>query len=104
VERLAHSTGLPATEIWQRISSEGAEQGDDASSAAPANFEKRKQLRAERQRLVGRLYHLTGERHRDINAHINGACGLIKIDEASDHQLERSINLLNKEIAKRAVG
>jgi superfamily II DNA or RNA helicase len=105
VERLARSTGLPAAEIWRRISSEGDEEADGTASAdAPANFEKRKQLRVERQRLVGRLHHLNGEEHRDINARINGACGLIKIEEATVDQLERSIKLLNKEIAKRAVG
>ena len=64
----------------------------------------RKQLRGERKRLVGRLHHLTSEDYPDISVRINGACGFVKVEEATVDQLKRSVDLLNREIQQHAAG
>lgn len=90
----------PVRPVADRIHRGHLESGEEEKAAG---FEVRKQLRGERKRLVGRLHHLTGEDYPDINARINGACGFVKVDEAKVDQLERSVDLLNREINKHAV-
>jgi len=76
--------------------------GPGRKEDTPAGFGVRKRLRADRKRLVGHLHHLNGEHHRDINARINGACGVVSFEEATVDQLRRSIELLNAEIKRQA--
>jgi superfamily II DNA or RNA helicase len=69
--------------------------------APPAAFERRADLRAERSRLVGDLHRRDGRSHREINAWLNRAVGVDRVETASIPQLERSIATLVKELTKR---
>src|ERR1035441_2262503 len=81
-----------------------------SSSAAPAApapepvpiamFERRAALRQERSRLVAELHRRDGQSHREINAWLNRAIGLERVETASIKQLERSIELLVRELAR----
>jgi hypothetical protein len=66
-----------------------------------ATFERREDLRQERSRLVTELHREDGRSHREINAWINRAVGLDRVEGASIKQLQRSIKALEKEL-KRA--
>jgi superfamily II DNA or RNA helicase len=68
----------------------------------PAAFERRANLRAERSRLVGDLQRRGGGSHREINAWINRAVGVERVQSASIEQLERSIEALVKELTRRS--
>lgn len=65
-----------------------------------AAFERRAQLRQERSRLVGELHRRDGRSHREINAWVNRAVGLERVDTASIKQLERSIEALVGELTR----
>jgi len=67
-----------------------------------AAFERREQLRLERSRLVAELHHSDGRSHREINAWVNRAVGIERVDRASVRQLERSIAALERELARGA--
>jgi superfamily II DNA or RNA helicase len=70
-----------------------------APEAAPvAAFERRAQLRQERSRLVAELHRRDGRSHREINAWVNRAVGLERVEQASIKELERSIAALVKEL------
>ena len=80
----------------------------DASPGVPlpepepvAAFEHRADLRQERSRLVGELHRHDGRSHREINAWVNRAVGVEKVEGASLKQLRRSVEALAKEL-KRA--
>ncbi|MEA2426183.1 MAG: hypothetical protein QOH13_2593, partial [Thermoleophilaceae bacterium] len=62
-------------------------------SARPA-FERRALLRDKRRRLVADLRRIDGRSHRDINAWLNRATGIARVDDATIAQLERSVDLL----------
>jgi superfamily II DNA or RNA helicase len=92
--------------------SEGASHSDPASgialsaaacTTAPATpaFERRADLRQERSRLVADLHRRDGRSHREINAWLNRAVGVDRVESASIPQLERSIAALVKELTKR---
>jgi superfamily II DNA or RNA helicase len=69
--------------------------------AAPvAAFERRESLRQERSRLVGELHRKAGREHREINAWVNRAVGVERVETASIQQLERSIDALVGELAR----
>ncbi len=70
-----------------------------APAAIPA-FERREGLRQERSRLVAELHRRDGRSHREINAWVNRAVGLERVDAASIQQLERSIEFLVGELAR----
>jgi superfamily II DNA or RNA helicase len=72
-----------------------------APEAAPvAAFERRAQLRQERSRLVAELHRRDGRSHREINAWVNRAVGLERVEQASIKELERSIAALVKELTR----
>jgi superfamily II DNA or RNA helicase len=65
-----------------------------------AAFERRADLRQERSRLVAELQRRDGRSHREINAWVNRAVGLERVDAATIQQLERSIAALVKELSR----
>jgi superfamily II DNA or RNA helicase len=67
---------------------------------AAAAFEHREQLRQERSRLVAELHRRDGRSHREINAWLNRAVGVGRVDAASINQLERSIDVLVRELTR----
>jgi len=72
-----------------------------APERAPvAAFERRAQLRQERSRLVAELHRSDGRSHREINAWVNRAVGIERVDAASIRQLERSIAALEREVTR----
>jgi superfamily II DNA or RNA helicase len=76
-----------------------------ASEPAPrAAFERRQSLREERSRLVADLQRRGGGSHREINAWLNRAVGVQRVESASIEQLERSIAVLVKELTRRSRG
>ncbi len=71
-----------------------------AEPAPMAAFERQAQLRQERSRLVAELHRRDGRSHREINAWINRAVGLDRVETASIKQLERSIHALSRELTR----
>ena len=69
--------------------------------APPAAFERRADLRAERSRLVADLHRRDGRSHREINAWLNRAVGVERVESATIPQLERSVAALVKELTRR---
>jgi hypothetical protein len=67
----------------------------------PAAFERRDDLRQERSRLVADLHRRDGRSHREINAWLNRAVGVDRVETATIPQLERSIATLVKELTKK---
>ncbi len=65
-----------------------------------AAFERRSGLRQERSRLVAELHRRDGRSHREINAWVNRAVGLERVEAASIQQLERSIETLTQELLR----
>ena len=80
-----------------------AERPPQAPEPAPrAAFERRASLRAERSRLVADLQRRGGSSHREINAWVNRAVGVERVESASIEQLERSVAALVKELTRRS--
>jgi superfamily II DNA or RNA helicase len=73
--------------------------GEPAPRAA---FERRQHLREERSRLVADLQRRGGGSHREINAWLNRAVGVQRVESASIEQLERSVKTLVKELTRRS--
>jgi superfamily II DNA or RNA helicase len=73
-----------------------------APETAPAAFERRADLRAERSRRVADLHRRDGRSHREINAWLNRTVGVDRVERATIPQLERSIAALVKELTKRS--
>ncbi len=73
-----------------------------ATGPAPPAFERRADLRAERSRLVADLHRRDGRSHREINAWLNRAVGVDRVESASIPQLERSVAALVRELTKRS--
>jgi superfamily II DNA or RNA helicase len=81
-----------------------------ASAASPpvtepppqARFERRADLRQERSRLVAELHRRDGRSHRQINAWLNRAVGVERVDTASIQQLERSVTTLLRELTRHS--
>ena len=63
-------------------------------------FEKRAALRAQRHELVATLRRLDGRSFNEINAWLNRASGVTKVESATIAQLEKSIQLLMRELDK----
>lgn len=66
---------------------------------APA-FQRRRDLRTERHRLVSELSRKRRCSHREANLWVNGKVGVSKVDEATIEQLQRSCDLLVKELIR----
>jgi superfamily II DNA or RNA helicase len=78
-------------------------QSSPASVPAPvAAFERRDDLRQERSRLVAELHRRDGRGHREINAWVNRAVGVERVETANIKQLERSIEALMKELMRNS--
>jgi superfamily II DNA or RNA helicase len=72
-----------------------------APERAPlAAFEQRAELRRERSRLVGELARRKRSSHREINAWLNRAVGIERVNDATIEQLERSVGALVKELTR----
>jgi superfamily II DNA or RNA helicase len=83
----------------------GPGRGSSGGTSAPrAAFERRQDLRAERSRLVADLQRRGGGSHREINAWVNRAVGVQRVESASIEQLERSVAALVKELTRRSRG
>ncbi len=67
-----------------------------------AAFERRKRLREERRRLVADLAKRSNSNHREINAWVNRAVGVVRVESASIEQLERSVKMLVKELTRHS--
>jgi superfamily II DNA or RNA helicase len=63
-------------------------------------FERRAQLRKERHELVASLRRIDGRSHAEINGAINRTLGIGSVEKATIAELEKSIKLLHKELAK----
>ena len=70
--------------------------------APAAAFERRDDLRQERSRLVADLHRRDGRSHREINAWLNRAVGVERVEAATIPQLERSVQTLVKELTRRS--
>lgn len=68
-----------------------------------AAFERRDYLREERRRLVAELQRRDGRSHREINGWLNRAVGVDSVERASIRQLERSVELLVRELTRRSL-
>ncbi len=66
----------------------------------PSAFERRATLRAERHQLVASLRRLDGRSHAEINAWLNRECRIASVQKASIAELQRSIDLLTKELER----
>jgi superfamily II DNA or RNA helicase len=80
-----------------------------AATAAPVEpepepemsaFERRAALRAERHTLVSNLRRLDGRSHAEINAAVNRSVGIRRVEDATIDQLQKSIQLLLRELDK----
>jgi len=67
-----------------------------------AAFERRALLRDKRHRLVADVCRRERRSHREINAWLNQAVGVTRVDDASLEQLERSIKLLLRRLGARS--
>jgi superfamily II DNA or RNA helicase len=74
---------------------------DDAPAPAVSNFQRRTILRDKRHRLVADLGRRDRRPHRDINAWLNQAVGVTRVEDATIEQLERSVDLLLDALAGR---
>lgn len=63
-------------------------------------FERRENLRRERSQLVAELHRRDGRSHREINAWLNRALGIERVQDASIKQLERSVEMLARELTR----
>jgi superfamily II DNA or RNA helicase len=72
-----------------------------AETTPIAAFERRSDLRLHRSRLVADVHRRDGRSHREINAWVNRAVGLQRVEQASIEQLERSIEALLGELTRR---
>jgi superfamily II DNA or RNA helicase len=79
-----------------------AERPPQAAEPPRAAFERRQSLRAERSRLVADLQRRGGSSHREINAWVNRAVGVERVESATIEQLERSVAALVKELTRRS--
>ncbi|MEJ7781027.1 MAG: DEAD/DEAH box helicase family protein [Solirubrobacteraceae bacterium] len=83
------------------VSPEPASEPDDVQLPA---YERRARLRDKRHALVGQLRREDGRSHREINAWLNRATAITRVDDASLDQLQASIDLLLKELDRRSSG
>jgi superfamily II DNA or RNA helicase len=85
--------GAPAASVSQSLTPP-----PDHEAVPQAAFEQRARLRSERTRLVGELHRRKGLGHREINAWLNRAVGIARVEDATIKQLERSVNALANEL------
>lgn len=73
---------------------------EPAEPASIPAFERRKQMRAQRHRLVSDLARVEKMGQRDVNAWINRDLGIPSVEKATLQQLERSIEWLERKLAR----
>jgi hypothetical protein len=78
--------------------------GGSGPTSRLSAFERRTILRDKRHRLVGDLGRRDRRPHREINAWLNQAVGVTRVEDATIDQLERSVDLLLDALAGRAAG
>ncbi|MDX6726260.1 MAG: hypothetical protein QOK49_1065, partial [Baekduia sp.] len=76
----------------------------EATGSRLSAFERRNILRDKRHRLVGDLGRRDRRPHREINAWLNQAVGVTRVEDATIDQLERSVDLLLDALSGKAVG
>jgi superfamily II DNA or RNA helicase len=76
--------------------------GSEPSQPRRSAFERRAALRAERHRLVSELRRVDGRSQREINAWLNRATNVARVDDATIDQLQRSIDLLVEALRKHS--
>ena len=64
----------------------------------PHEVVRRRRLRDRRSQLVAEAARATGEEHRAVNARLNRTIGIRSVNDATDAQLERSIEVLEREL------
>ena len=64
-------------------------------------YRRRAQLRDKRHRLVSELRRRDGRSHRELNAWLNQASGITRVEDATLPQLERSIEILLRALSRR---
>ncbi len=79
------------------------EEPADEPPQIPA-FQRRRDLRDERRRLVSELARKRRCGHREANAWINGKLGVSRVEDATIEQLQRSCNLLVDELIRASRG
>ena len=72
----------------------------DAEPPPVPAFQRRRDLRAERHRLISELARKRRCGHREANQWINGKVGVTKVDDATIEQLQRSCSLLVDELIR----
>ena len=72
-----------------------------ADSARMPAFERRKLLRDKRRRLVGELSRRDRRTHAEINGWLNRETGVVRVEDATLEQLDRSCELLLQALTKR---
>jgi superfamily II DNA or RNA helicase len=82
-------------------SAAGPDGADEPDQRAMPAYERRALLRDKRHGLVSELRRRDGRTHAEINAWLNRACGIARVDDATLDQLERSIELLLGELTAR---
>ncbi len=87
-----------AAELQPQPAPEPAAEGGEGA-AVPA-FERRRDLRAQRHRLISELARKRRCSHREANVWINSKTGVRSVDEATIAQLERSCELLVDELRR----
>jgi superfamily II DNA or RNA helicase len=75
----------------------------DEPPAVPA-FQRRRDLRAERHRLISELARKRRWQHRQANAWVNGKVGIARVDDATIDQLQRSCDVLVAELIRASGG
>ena len=97
--------GGPGEAIPQPIAAADAipdpDEDEVVISEVPA-FQRRKNLRAERRRLISELARMRRCAHREANYWINGKVGINKVEDATIDQLQRSCEVLLEELTRPA--
>jgi superfamily II DNA or RNA helicase len=99
--------GPPATVTPPQVGTPepgGAAAAPAAEATPKAAFQRRADLRSKRSRLVTELHRRDGRGHREINAWVNRAVGLERVEAASIQQLQRSIEVLMRELTRSSRG
>jgi superfamily II DNA or RNA helicase len=77
------------------------EKADARPAAAVPLYERRERLRRTRRQLVADLARREGLSHQEVNGQINRAIGIAGVGTATLEQLERSVELLERRLARR---
>jgi superfamily II DNA or RNA helicase len=82
---------------------DGVNDAGEEPPAVPA-YQRRRDLRAERHRLISELARKRRWQHREANAWVNGKVGIARVDDATIDQLQRSCDVLVAELIRASGG